>query len=362
MKKLIFAVLVLLQAQFALAQAPQGFSYQAIARDNAGNPKANTDISVKFTIIQDLVEGLILYSENHQTKSNTVGLFNLIIGQGKPTIGIFSTIDWKSPKYLKVEIDGQLLSTTPLLSVTYALYAEKTNLKAAEGIAVNNGNEIKNIGDLSPTNEIQQLQLNGNVLSLSKDGGSIVLPNGGGSQWRDTTIAFKHIYYDGPVYIGTKGGSLGKPNLVATQASTDPTNNLIAVIQRYYYTKAVAFGFYGYADDEAFSNAYLRGVSMMYAPLVNKALQLTAASGDIRFTTGGFASDDFERMRILSNGNIGIGTIAPATKLQVKSGDIFIEDVSRGVIMKSPNGNCWQMTVTDQGTPLFTRVIPCPIN
>jgi hypothetical protein len=54
---------------------------------------------------------------------------------------------------------------------------------------------------------------------------------------------------------------------------------------------------------------------MLYAPLVNIALQFTAASGDIRFTTGGFTSDNFERMRILLGGNIGIGTTVPAAKL-----------------------------------------------
>jgi hypothetical protein len=49
-------------------------------------------------------------------------------------------------------------------------------------------------------------------------------------------------------------------------------------------------------------------------------------------------------MRIASNGYVGIGTAAPAARLQVADGDVYIEDINNGVIMKSPNGNCWRMT------------------
>ena len=56
------------------------------------------------------------------------------------------------------------------------------------------------------------------------------------------------------------------------------------------------------------------------------------------------------------NGNAGFGTGEPAAKIQIKNGDIFIEDVNRGIIMKSPDGNCWRGTVNNQGMMEFAPI------
>jgi hypothetical protein len=56
------------------------------------------------------------------------------------------------------------------------------------------------------------------------------------------------------------------------------------------------------------------------------------------------------------NGNVGIGTNTPGAKIQVKDGDIFIEDIDRGIIMKSPDGNCWRGTVSNQGQMQFIQI------
>jgi hypothetical protein len=56
------------------------------------------------------------------------------------------------------------------------------------------------------------------------------------------------------------------------------------------------------------------------------------------------------------NGNVGIGTNEPDAKVHVKDGDIFIEDIDRGIIMKSPDGNCWRGTVNNQGQMQFTQM------
>jgi trimeric autotransporter adhesin len=57
--------------------------------------------------------------------------------------------------------------------------------------------------------------------------------------------------------------------------------------------------------------------------------------------------------------NVGIGTTAPKTKLHVRRGKIYIEANGQGMVMKAPNGSCFELTVSDAGT-LTTTGIACP--
>ena len=68
---------------------------------------------------------------------------------------------------------------------------------------------------------------------------------------------------------------------------------------------------------------------------------------------------DQNLITVKSDGKTGIGTTDPKSKLQVTDGDIYIEDASSGVIMTSPDGNCWRMTVNNSGNPEFTSTT-CP--
>ena len=62
---------------------------------------------------------------------------------------------------------------------------------------------------------------------------------------------------------------------------------------------------------------------------------------------------------VTQQGNLGVGTTQPKTKLQVSNGDVYIDNPANGVIMKSPNGSCYRLTVSNAGAPVFTA-IACP--
>ena len=133
MKK-IFTFLFALFTFVCFAQVPQGVSYQAVAFNTSGAPVANGTVGVKISVLDNSATGAVVYTETHTKTTNAQGLFNLNIGQGTPTSGTFSGINWgTNSKFLKVEVDPTggtsytNVGVNQLMSVPYALFAESTN-------------------------------------------------------------------------------------------------------------------------------------------------------------------------------------------------------------------------------------------
>jgi hypothetical protein len=56
------------------------------------------------------------------------------------------------------------------------------------------------------------------------------------------------------------------------------------------------------------------------------------------------------QMQMSANGNLGIGTTVPSSKLQVSAGDVEVDTIAKGVILKSPDGTRYRVTVANGGT------------
>ncbi len=61
------------------------------------------------------------------------------------------------------------------------------------------------------------------------------------------------------------------------------------------------------------------------------------------------------QMILTEEGKLGIGVDAPDAKLQV-NGNIFIDDANSGLILKSPDGQCWKGTIDDNGSFTFENI------
>nr|MCU0474455.1 hypothetical protein [Bacteroidales bacterium] len=110
--RLSFSLLLFSLAFYTgICQVPQGFNYQAIARDGSGNPLTTATLQVRFSIQSSSSGGTVFWQELHASvTTNSFGMFTLVIGTGtrqKPpsTVDSFSAIKWDgTPKYLKTEI------------------------------------------------------------------------------------------------------------------------------------------------------------------------------------------------------------------------------------------------------------------
>jgi hypothetical protein len=130
--RLILLFISMTVATSVVAQSPQRFNYQAVARDASGNPLSEKTLGVRISILDNSEAGADLYSETFSPTTNKQGLFSVQVGGGDGPSGSFNTIQWgTSAKFLKVEIDAaggssyQLLGTSQLLSVPYALAADR---------------------------------------------------------------------------------------------------------------------------------------------------------------------------------------------------------------------------------------------
>lgn len=153
----------------SLAQVPGKIDFQAVARDASGEILSNQLIRVKTGVVMGSLPGVMVYQEEHEVTTDAFGHFVLPVGAGDPLQGTFSDIDWGGGShFLQLEMDtdesGNFLQmgTLEMMTVPYAFYAERVG-------------DVDD-ADADPTNELQQLSVQGEVISIS-GGNSIQIPD-----------------------------------------------------------------------------------------------------------------------------------------------------------------------------------------
>ncbi len=310
MKKFLTTLLVLLFYLSAYSQSPEKMSYQAIVRDADNNLVTNQIVGISISILQGSATGNTVYSETQTPTTNSNGLLTIEIGNGTSS-DLFSAIDWANgPFYIKTEIDPTggtnytITGTNQLLSVPYALYSKNS------GHWHFNGNTIYTYKNVSLGTEEST-----SLFTLSA--------NSSGTIGREI-LGIQNLSND--------YGSASRFDISAGTDANKATANLITFSKGY----SLSAGYSGYTVLNTGYN--LPGI----------VIRAQGYDGKLRFLIGGNEFEQYEKMQINKDGLI-----------KATTGDVYIENINKGVIMRSPSGQCWRMTVNNSGEPEFTA-ISCP--
>lgn len=299
MKKYINTFFFLFFAFAVTAQSPQKFNYQAVARNAQGAILSTQNVKIRASILHGSSNGTSQYSETHNATTSQLGLFTLAIGGGTVVSGNFANVTWASgEKYLKIEMDATGGNNFSLVGTSQLLSVPYALY------ALNGDNDWYGIGTTT-----SPISINDDIYTLGKVSiGSSGVPNA-------------------PLSLGS---SLGSNQLNFNSCDSD-----------------INFSGFGQSCPST-----IKGLGTIVIDFDNND-----NSSDQNFIITHQGGNEI--FRVDDNENVGIGTSDPKSKLQVKNGDIYIENINSGVIMKSPNGQCWRVTINNSGQ-LVPAAITCP--
>lgn len=194
MKRLLTLFIIIVLTLSVFSQPPEKMSYQCVVRNAGGALVTSHSVGLRISILKGSVTGAVVYQETYtpDPQTNVNGLVSIEIGSGTVLSGSFPAIDWSAgPYFLKTETDPSggtnytISGTTQLLSVPYALYAEKAgksnetdpvfDLSPAKGILSNNitnWNTAYGWGNHASAGYVpnaRTISINGSILSLSEN-------------------------------------------------------------------------------------------------------------------------------------------------------------------------------------------------
>jgi hypothetical protein len=294
--KIKFTLLILLITLIGYSQ--NGINYKAVIKDDLGNVVATEGIFVQFAILESGTTNV--YTETHSPTTDDNGIIVINIGEGTPTSGNFSTIDWTNNNhFLNVQVNigsGFVdMGTTPFKPVPYSKFAQ--NAENAEN-------------------------------SVSTE--TIVLP-----YFDSTTEPTGAAFHVHNISTNASYGLVG-----STGSSSIPANR--AGVLGY---STNAHGVYGVSQNSFYAG--VQGVSYSSEGVGIQGYGFGGGVGGHFYTTSsGVAA------LTTGTGNVGIGIDEPEMKFHM-GGDLFIQTNLGELVMGFPNnGNQWQLSTRGQGADL----------
>jgi hypothetical protein len=312
---IVLAFFALSSAPSALSQIPQGFNYQALAFDNSGELIRNTALPVRITIQSEAGGGTIFWQELHSSVStNASGMFTLVVGSGVKevgTAGVFADIDWSAtPKFIKTEIDyggWKDMGSSQMWSVPYSM--------RAAGIA----GSLPAI-DVTGSSRIGNHQLGYTNLEVNyygTDNRHAFIDLHGDDTYTDFSLRIIRNNTGPDAYSSIQHRGLGLFNIATLDAA--PLSFVTANSHRMRITAGgnVGIGTISPADPLEVAGALRVSSALGHLRLWHSHIYGVGVMGTASNTDLSLRTNDIDRLRITKTGNVGIGSIAPASKLQV---------------------------------------------
>ena len=377
MNKLVAIFTVLATTVSLMAQAPQKMSYQAVVRNSTNVLLTNQNVGMRISIVQGNSSGVIVYMETQTPTSNANGLVSLEIGGGTVVNGNFAAIDWSNgPYFIKTETDPaggtnySISGTSQLMSVPYALFSANgtpgatgpqgpIGLTGAQGPQGEQGpigltgvqgpqgeqGPIGLTGAQGPQGVQGQIGLTGATGATGPQGPQGVAGANGKTVLNGTSNPAAGLGTNGDFYINTSTNQLFGPK---TAGAWGTGVNLVG--------PQGPQGIAGATGEQG--PIGLTGATGPQGPQglpgSQNAWSLTGSSGTTPTTNfiGTTDAQDFvlktnnlERFRVTSSGNLGLGTSSPAATLDL-NGSLKITNGSQGagkVLTSDASGNAtWQ--------------------
>lgn len=405
MKQLLFTTFLLFTISLLSAQT---INYQGALRDANGDILSDEVIDLRIGIYDG---GNKLFEENHTNISTTnQGLFNIKIGESNPSL--FVQLDFAKGLLIKTEIrtngSYQLINEEPLSAVPIALQAlsvennedadadpeNEIQTLYANGntLGITGGNEIQFGGDADPDpfNELQDLSINGNALSIS-NGNEVQLPE---ELDADPENELQNLNYaDGRLQLTQSTQSFDFDTRVSLVTGWEKFSSNITLRSNNHNVgigldePAAKLHVVGGADatligggaliigNKNFNNLVFDGNEIICrADGGPSNLSLNKGSGDVFIAEGGgqiflglngggnttMFENAFHKKDVLVDGNVGIGTNNPLTKLHIPAG----QDVSLtldGYLMLGPK-NGINLILDNNEIQARVNGAPAPLN
>lgn len=139
----IFNILLIHAVSGQTTSSGPGMNYQAVARDAFGKLLSKQSISLKISFGANTVANKPYYSEIHQVTTDELGLFNLVIGEGKEQAGTLKDIPWATEQiWLNVALDAAggrefaLMGSSEMRAVPYAFHAATASQLVGDDAAI----------------------------------------------------------------------------------------------------------------------------------------------------------------------------------------------------------------------------------